>query len=124
MPLRVLLLSLAAASAVGCSGDDALVSSPTQEERQQPPYAEGVVVGEEYSGYVLYTHCGVTHAQIDGTYWEAAPPQVDEANPPAGWGNPVMEGTLTIETEDTATFEADDVSARFVRADADPPPCD
>jgi len=124
MAARILLLGLVAVASLGCSRSTGSVTYPTAEERRQPPYAEGVVVGEEYEDYVLYTHCGVTHAEIDGTYWEAAPSQADEASPPAGWGNPLTKGTLTIENDDTATFESGDVAARFRRADAEPPPCD
>lgn len=123
-PRILLLLGLVTASALGCSRSADSVTFPTVEERRQPPYAQGVVVGEEYEDYVLHTHCGVTHAEIDGTFWEAAPPQAVEASPPPGWGNPLTEGTLTIEDDHTATFESGDVSARFTRADAQPPRCD
>lgn len=123
MARRILVLGSVAATAFGCSPGTDVVTFPSQEARRQPPYAEGAAVGEDYEDYVLYTHCGVTHAEIDGTYWEATPPQVVEAGPPPGWANPVTKGTLTIESETTATFYAEGVTARFARADAQPPAC-
>lgn len=122
MALRILLVGLVAASAFGCRSTES-ATWPSPEARRQPPYAEGVVVGEEYEDYVLHTHCGVTHAEIDGTYWEATPPQLEEGGPPAGWGNPLTQGTLTIDSDEIATFETDGVAARFTRTDVQPPEC-
>lgn len=125
--LRGIVALLLATTAAGCSGfrsgDDA-VEFPSPQERRRPPYDEGIRVGETYDDYVLHTHCGVTHAEIDGTFWEADPPLVENGSPPEGWSNPSAEGTLTIESEDRAEFESDGQIAYFERADVQPPPCD
>ena len=50
--------------------------------------------------FQVYTHCGVESARIDGRWWHAQPPlygDTDGGGPPAGWGNPYQEGTLTVE---------------------------
>jgi len=45
----------------------------------------------------VYTHCGVESIRIDGRWWYAKPPlyNQDRSGPPAGWGDPHQEGTLT-----------------------------
>ena len=127
---RVVIVALVLATAgpaTACSGlrsNDEAVEFPSRAERQGPPYARDVRVGETYDGYVLYTHCGITHAEIDGGFWRADPPLVQNAGPPEGWNNPLTEGTLTIESEKRAKFESDGQIAYFERADIQPPPCD
>ena len=47
--------------------------------------------------YVLYTHCGIDEARIGNRYFEAVHPLSDgSGNPPAGWGNPTQQGTMTL----------------------------
>ena len=89
---------------------------------EKPPYAEGVEVGKTYD-YSLPTHCGILNAMIDGTMWEADPPQIDGANPPAGWDDPTAKGTLRLLSEDRAEFVHGDKRATFRRADAAPRLC-
>ncbi len=83
----------AALLATGCGGS----ASPQQS-------------GEEPSSrpFSVYTHCGVENTRIDGRWWHAKPPLYDEkgGGPPAGWGDPYQEGTLTVESADRAFFEA------------------
>ncbi len=68
-----------------------------------PPLGVGAEVGRGYP-YTLWTHCGIEHARIDGTVWVADPPLGNGANPPREWENPRAEGTLVLQTGDTATF--------------------
>ena len=117
---RLLGVLLATGLIGGCAAGQAW---PSSAERQKPPYAEGVEVGTEYD-YVLLTHCGVVQAQIDGTMWEADPPQVaGGGNPPQGWGNLWTGGTLRLLSHDEAEFVDGDNRARFRRADAPPRAC-
>lgn len=116
---RLRVLGLAAAlAAAACSPE-----FPTAKEREEAPYGPGVEVNRKYDGYVLYTHCGITHAEIDGSYWEADPMLGEGGNPPGGWGNPLARGTLTIVSNDRAKFVSDGQVARFKRANGRPPPC-
>ena len=58
--------------------------------------------------YMLYTHCGIDEARIDGRYYEAVHPLSDgQGNPPAGWGNPYQAGTMTLLPPDQAVFRDD-----------------
>jgi hypothetical protein len=58
--------------------------------------------------YTLYTHCGIDEARIGSRYFEAVHPVSDGAgNPPAGWGNPSQQGTMTLLSQSTALFRDD-----------------
>src|ERR1039457_770589 len=47
--------------------------------------------------YQLSTHCGIDEARIGNRYYEAVHPLSDgQGNPPAGWGNPYQQGTMTL----------------------------
>jgi hypothetical protein len=82
-------------------------------------------VGDEYD-YVLYVHCGVQWARIDGDWFETEPLNDGNANPPPGWGNPYDKGSLTIVDSNTATYRRDnDETITFVRTkDGRPAPCE
>jgi hypothetical protein len=87
------------------------------------PQAE---IGVEYP-FDLYTHCGIVGADVAGVWFAAEPPLVDEAGPPAGWGDPYQPGTLTLETADEAVFRDDAGHEVTLRAAPDsdrPPSCD
>jgi hypothetical protein len=57
------------------------------------------------SPYALYTHCGINEANIDGRWYEADTPLSDgNGNPPAGWGNPEQQGTVTMRSATQAEF--------------------
>jgi hypothetical protein len=74
----------------------------------------------------LYTHCGVRGLDINGVWFAADPPLVEDYGPPPGWGNPDQRGTLTLLSATEAVF-ADDVGHEVrLRADesARPPLCD
>ncbi|MGH9189721.1 MAG: hypothetical protein ACRD0Q_06785 [Acidimicrobiales bacterium] len=81
----------------------------------------GVVVGRTYQ-YNVETHCGVTTALIDGTWWKATP-ELGSGNAPTGWDEPFQKGALRLISRDTATFDAGEGrKATFERsADRQPP---
>jgi hypothetical protein len=55
--------------------------------------------------YQLYTHCGIDEARIGSRYFEAVHPLSDgNGNPPAGWGNPDQQGTMTMLSSSEALF--------------------
>ena len=93
------------------------------------PYGAGVEIGIRYE-YLLYTHCGVLAARIDGREWDADPPLLDDvgANPPPGWGNPFDRGTMVLLASDVAEFRS--ASGKVARFRPRPPgghgpgPCD
>lgn len=58
--------------------------------------------------YSLYTHCGISEAKIDATYYVADTPLSDgNGNPPDGWGNPYQAGTITTPEPSVAIFHDD-----------------
>lgn len=103
----------AAMSLVACGDDQDAADQPRVVEdpprmdlEGEPPYGPGVEAGATYD-YVLYTHCGVEWAPIDGVWWRTDPLGVADANPPDGWGNPYDAGSLTVTGDDTATYTSD-----------------
>jgi hypothetical protein len=69
----------------------------------------------------LLTHCGVEWAYFDGHYWVPRP----RVDPPSHWAN-IESGTIVLESEDVAVFEADEGGgASFAPAPAGfrPEPC-
>jgi hypothetical protein len=55
--------------------------------------------------YQLYTHCGIDEARVGSRYFEAVHPLSDgNDNPPAGWGNPYQQGTVTLLSPSEALF--------------------
>jgi hypothetical protein len=76
----------------------------------------------------LYTHCGVYGIDVDGVWFAADSPLVEEGvRPPSGWGDPYQRGTVTLTSADAAVF-ADDaghvVPLRAAEESARPAPCD
>jgi hypothetical protein len=64
--------------------------------------------------YRLSTHCGIDEARIGSRYFEAAHPLSDgQGNPPAGWGNPFQQGTMTLLSPSEAVFRDD--AGHYVR---------
>lgn len=78
----------------------------------------------ESATYALYTHCGVLEVTINGTPYYADPPLSDgNGNPPAGWGNPMDIGQITLTTATTADFrDASGHRAHFTSRPAGPTP--
>ncbi|MBV8945954.1 MAG: hypothetical protein JOZ95_11080 [Solirubrobacterales bacterium] len=73
--------------------------------------------------YQLYTHCGIDWAKINGTFWRAQHPMSDgSGNPPAGWGNPLQDGTLVFINPATARFDSSAGSVTFERTSLKQPP--
>jgi hypothetical protein len=57
--------------------------------------------------YSLPTHCGISEARVNNTFFVADQPLTDgQGNPPAGWGNPYQAGTITV-SGSTAIFHDD-----------------
>jgi hypothetical protein len=55
--------------------------------------------------YALYTHCGISEANIAGHWYAADTPLSDgNGNPPPGWGNPYQPGIITIRSATQADF--------------------
>ncbi|HEV2374859.1 MAG TPA: hypothetical protein VGS19_22205 [Streptosporangiaceae bacterium] len=64
-----------------------------------------VTAGRSAQPYQLLTHCGIDEARIGSRYFEAVHPLSDgQGNPPAGWGNPVQQGTITLLSRTEALF--------------------
>ncbi len=107
------LLAVGTMLVTGC-GDDAasgdrprVVEDPPRMDLDgDPPYGPGVEAGEAYD-YVLYTHCGIEWAPIDGVWWHTDRVDDGNANPPEGWGTPFDAGTLAVEADDRATYTSD-----------------
>jgi hypothetical protein len=73
-----------------------LVACGSADTGSPPPQAAPTTIDLAGSQpHQLYTHCGVVWTQFQGQVWYADPPQVDAAgNPPAGFGDPVDNGTM------------------------------
>lgn len=109
-----MLLVAGALVAVSCGGGGG--GGPARADiDNEAPYGPGVEIGESYD-YVLYVHCGVRWARIDGVWWETTPLDDGNANPPDGWGNPHDKGELTVVDDSTAEYAGGpDVTVRFER---------
>ncbi len=65
------------------------------------PRSSRVSVGVSYR-FQLYTHCGLDYplaVDFDGSYWDPigpGPASDGSGNPPAGYGNPFDQGTMTL----------------------------
>ena len=118
----VLLAALALAFSACSDGSEGRASEDIA--TLELPYGPGVEVGETYD-YVLFVHCGVRWARLDGVWWKTDLFADSDKNPPDGWGNPYDEGTMTILDERTADYVGGaEMTVRFQRTDlVDAPPC-
>jgi hypothetical protein len=99
---------------VGCSSHQAARSLPAGSRRTA---RIGTAPGRS-SRYLLYTHCGIEWASIDGVYWHADQPRSNgNGNPPRGWGDPFQVGTLRVSDHATAEFVSAAGSVTFRRTD-------
>jgi hypothetical protein len=100
----------AAAAESGGLADSAV---PAEGFALPPPLEVGVTYPVD-----LYTHCGIRGLDLDGRWFAADPPLVEEGgNPPPGWDNPTQRGTVSLLTHDTAVFRDD--AGHEVRLHAD-----
>jgi len=92
--VRYVAMLIAALLTTGCSSAASTERAPAVEPSSTP--------------FSVYTHCGIENLRIDGRWWHASPPLYNQerSDPPAGWGDPHQEGTLTMESADRAVFEA------------------
>jgi hypothetical protein len=101
----------------GCASGD---NTPTN-----PHGPLSLKVGETAT-YALFTHCGVLYVTINGTTFYADPPLTDgsgSGNPPAGWGNPMDTGQITLITATTADFsDSSGHRAHFTSTPSGPTP--
>jgi hypothetical protein len=64
-------------------------------------------IGVPYSVSV-YTHCGLRHVEFDASNWAISGVLSDPSfNPPAGFGNPTDNGTVTLITRNTARYRSE-----------------
>ena len=101
---------------VACSDDDGPAEGPTGAEMEEAPYGPGAEIDRTYD-YDLYVHCGVEWARIDGAWWQTAPLDDGNANPPPGWGNPFHAGELVLLDDTSATFTGPEGPITFERTD-------
>lgn len=104
-------------TACGAAGDSPSASDKTAYAESEPPSGEAV-------DYFIYTHCGVESLLVDGRWWHAVEPLYGGNGPgdsPDGWGDPYQEGELTVNSEDSITFEAKGEEIDFVPAPEDKP---
>jgi len=102
---------------------------PANSYQPQPASSTGQYVFYANSGHVkqgvryqfqLYTHCGLnflTGPDFDGSFWKSVGPGDDgSGNPPAGFGNPYDNGTMTLVSADIAEYHTSSgASIRFTR---------
>jgi len=115
---------LVAAAGLGVVGRstiaDTVVEGPAAADiANEPPYGPGAEVGESYD-YVLYVHCGVEWARLDGVWWQTE--RLGNANPPSSWGNPYDKGRMYLLDTDNAEYDGPDGPVLFQRTDLVEPP--
>jgi len=99
LPIVVVMALVLAACDTGTAAD---VTRPAG-----PSATAAATVGSARP-YRLYTHCGIDEARIGSRYFEAVHPLSDgQGNPPAGWGNPYQQGTMTLLSPSRAVFRDD-----------------
>jgi hypothetical protein len=138
MPTRVgLRVALAVVAVTTVAGAlitrDRLIGAPlpgpASSRERQPLSSTGQYLFYANSGHVkqgvryqfqLYTHCGLdypTGPDFDGSFWQSVGPGDDgSGNPPAGFGNPHDNGTMTLVSANIAQFRGSSgASMRFTR---------
>ena len=118
MRIRLLLVASTLLATASCGTEDA------PSDAEIAAYTESLPPIGEPVDYVLYTHCGVESARIGDRWWHAVEPMYGEdgrGTPPEGWGDPYQAGELTLESEESATFEAEGEQVEFVPAEDNRP---
>jgi hypothetical protein len=126
MPTRVLVVAVAALTVVlvaaiidemASSGVRSLPPPISAAEPQDLgnghfrffPHSGHASVGVPYQ-FGLYTHCGLDWPlamDFDGSFWDPNGPASDRSgNPPAGFGNPYDEGTVTLISPTLAQYRS------------------
>jgi hypothetical protein len=126
MPTRVLVVAVAALTVVLVAAIiDEVASSGV---RSLPPQVGAIApqpLGNGLSRYFprsgranlgvayqfrLYTHCGLDWPlamDFDGSFWDPIGPASDGyGNPPAGYGNPIDQGTVTLISPTLARYQS------------------
>lgn len=76
-----------------------------------------LAIGVPYNVSV-YTHCGLRHVEFDGSNWAISGVLSDGSfNPPAGFGNPRDNGTVTLITRDRARYRSEFGEVRTLTRD-------
>jgi len=114
--LVVLVLTAVTATVVTVSACSAQPPDVPARPTPSQPVPSAVIDGEASlavgatATYSMLTHCGVENARINGRWWHAVPPLYgaggEGVSPPAGWGDPFQQGTLTLQSASRAVFEA------------------
>jgi hypothetical protein len=133
--LRMVIVVVAVTAIVGgiLVTRNALIAAPlpgpANSHEPQPVNSTGQYVFYAHSGNItqgvryqfrLYTHCGLnvpTGPDFDGSFWTTAGPGDDgSGNPPAGFGNPFDNGTMTLISANVAEYRASSGAiVRFTR---------
>jgi hypothetical protein len=93
-----------ATAALGACGTGSAIRAGTA----AGPSGSGPSATATAQPYRLYTHCGIDEDRIGNRYFEAVHPLSDgHGNPPAGWGNPFQQGTMTLLSTSEAVFRDD-----------------
>jgi hypothetical protein len=99
-----LVVVVLATAALGACGTGSAINAGTA----AGPSGSGPSATTAAQPYRLYTHCGIDEARIGNRYFEAVHPLSDgHGNPPAGWGNPFQQGTMTLLSTSEAVFRDD-----------------
>ena len=106
-----------------CADGEEVAEGPTGAELSEAPSGPGAEVERAYD-YDLSVHCGVEWARIDGSWWQTAPLDDGNANPPEGWGNPYHGGELVLVDDTSAIFTGPDGPIEFTRTDRSETPVD
>lgn len=81
-------------------------TSPASQQASPARAGATTAVATGARPYQLFTHCGIDEALIGNRYFEAVHPLSDgQGNPPAGWGNPYQDGTMTLVSSTEAVFQ-------------------
>jgi hypothetical protein len=97
------IVVVVAVTLAACGGGTA----PQRTKPADPSRQAAATVGTAQP-YQLYTHCGIDEARLGNRYFEAVHPLSDgSGNPPAGWGNPYQQGTMTLLSPAKAVFRDD-----------------
>ena len=99
-----LVVVVLATAVLGACGTGSAINAGTA----AGPSGSGPSAATAAQPYRLYTHCGIDEARIGNRYFEAVHPLSDgHGNPPAGWGNPVQQGVMTLLSASEAVFRDD-----------------